>query len=204
MHNVQTSDGYILEIHRIPYGKKSGPASNKKVVFVMHGILQSSADWVITSEDKGLGYILADEGFDVWLGNARGTKYSRNHTTLNPDKSDFWKFSWHEIGSIDLPTQIDYILEHTGGSALHYVGYSQGTTSYFVMASSRPEYNKKIKVATLMAPIAYMGNMYSPIIRIAAQFQGFAEVASSDDLMTFRKFLKLFYFPDTFVTFWSE
>lgn len=174
-----TSDGYILALHRIPYGKKSGAADNKPVVLIMHGILQSSADWIITGEGNGLAYIMADKGFDVWLANARGTTYSRNHTTLNPDHTDFWKFSWHEIGNLDLPTNIDYILNVTDQKNLHYVGYSQGTTSYFVMTSTRPEYNAKIKVATLMAPIAYMTHAFSPILRLAATFEGAAEVRSS-------------------------
>lgn len=49
------------------------------------------------------GYALADVGFDVWMGNARGNRHSRAHTSFNPDGSredrrKFWSFSWHEIG----------------------------------------------------------------------------------------------------------
>lgn len=53
-----------------------------------------------------LGYALADAGFDVWMGNARGNVYSRAHTTYNPDgkrreRKKFWTFSWNEIGNFE-------------------------------------------------------------------------------------------------------
>jgi len=47
-HIVQTEDGYLLTLHRIP--------GNKKLpVLIQHGLLGSSADWVIPGKDKGLG-----------------------------------------------------------------------------------------------------------------------------------------------------
>lgn len=39
-----------------------------------------------------LGYQLADRGFDVWLGNARGNTYSRSHKNLSSDNEQFWNF----------------------------------------------------------------------------------------------------------------
>lgn len=54
-HRVQTADGYLLTMHRIPYGRLSGPAANKPVVFLQHGLLCSSADWVLAGPEKGLG-----------------------------------------------------------------------------------------------------------------------------------------------------
>ncbi|KRT82468.1 hydrolase, partial [Oryctes borbonicus] len=157
--------------HRIPSGKNNSDQTDKPVVFLMHGLLCSSADWVNIGPEKSLAYILADAGYDVWMGNARGNTWSRKHITYNPNRhSKFWKFSWHEIGTIDLPTMIDYVLEKTGKQQLFYVGHSQGTTSFFVMGSERPEYNEKIKLMVALAPIAYMSHMTNPFFQIVAIF----------------------------------
>ncbi|XP_050513850.1 lipase 3-like [Diabrotica virgifera virgifera] len=164
---LTTSDGYILNIFRIPYGK-SGKKLNK-VVYIQHGFLASSDDWVLMGSKRGLAYILADEGYDVWLGNCRGNFYSRNHTQWNPDKDpQFWQFSWHQIGTTDIPAMIDFIIEITGVTKLYHVGHSQGTTSFYVMASMRPEYNAKIAHHISLAPIAYMNHLFSPLVRALA------------------------------------
>jgi lysosomal acid lipase/cholesteryl ester hydrolase len=78
-----------------------------------------------------LGYVLSDEGFDVWLGNTRGSRYSLAHTFLNNNQKEFWDFSWHEVGYYDLPTMIDYILQTTQQKQLNYVGYSEVCKLYF-------------------------------------------------------------------------
>lgn len=40
-------------------------------------------------------FMLADLGYDVWLGNLRGNTYSVGHENhqLNPNKTSFWRFS---------------------------------------------------------------------------------------------------------------
>ncbi|XP_065074233.1 lipase 3-like [Ochlerotatus camptorhynchus] len=162
-HQVVTSDGYVLSLFRIP-GYRTTP------VFLQHGLLCSSADWVILGPGRSLAYLLADAGYDVWLGNARGNTNSRQHVTMDPKKAKFWDFSWHEIGLLDLPAMIDYVLEKTGQQSLHYAGHSQGTTSFFVMASLRPEYNGKIRSMHALAPVAFMGHLRSPFIRAFAPF----------------------------------
>lgn len=46
-------------------------------------------------------YLLADAGYDVWLGNPRGTKPSRRHVRLKPTgwwQKEFWSYSLHELG----------------------------------------------------------------------------------------------------------
>lgn len=84
------------------------------------------------------------------MGNARGNMFSQNHTTLNPNDGEFWKFSWHEIGYYDLPAMIDYALLMTNQTKLMYIGHSQGVTSAFVLLSTRTEYNDKISILHAM------------------------------------------------------
>jgi len=38
-------------------------------------------------------YLLHDYGFDVWMGNARGNTYSRNHVSLSPASAQFWRYT---------------------------------------------------------------------------------------------------------------
>ncbi|XP_062142725.1 LOW QUALITY PROTEIN: lipase 3 [Drosophila sulfurigaster albostrigata] len=163
-HFVETEDGYVLNMFRIPYSPKldnnaKDEEVQRPVVLIQHGLFSCSDCFLLNGPDNALAYNYADRGYDVWLGNARGNIYSRNNTKININHPNFWAFSWHEIGAYDLPAMIDYILELTGEKALHYVGHSQGCTTFFVMASFRPEYNAKIKTAHMLAPPIFMGNV---------------------------------------------
>lgn len=102
---------------------------------------------------------LANNGYDVWLGNTRGTEFSKKHQTLASNSAEFWDFSFHEIAKYDLPAIIDKILTNTNQSALHYVGNSQGTTIVIALLALRPKYNKTILTLHLMTPMVFLRNM---------------------------------------------
>lgn len=168
-HIVQTKDGFLLTLIRIPRGikDKEGSTTPRPAILLHHGLLGSASDWVLNFPEQSLGFVLADAGYDVWLGNARGNKYSRRHVKLSPTDSDFWKFSWHEIGVYDLPAAIDYIQEQTDQKKIFYVGHSMGTTIAFVLLSEKPEYNDKIEAMIALAPVANVTYMTSPIRAVA-------------------------------------
>lgn len=64
------------------------------MVFLQHGLFGSGENFV-TNGELSPAFILAKAGFDVWMGNSRGSKYSRRHATLDPDKDNqFWFYSW--------------------------------------------------------------------------------------------------------------
>ncbi|XP_043481797.1 uncharacterized protein LOC122510908 [Leptopilina heterotoma] len=154
-HHVITQDGYILEIQRIPGIKGESVRNGKPPVLIMHGLVMSSADWVVTGPNTSLAFLLVENGYDVWLGNNRGNTFGKNHTHFLETSYGFWDFSWHEFGIYDLPAMIDYILKETNTNDLNYICYSQGCTQFLVMGSLKPEYNKKIRFTAAMAPAAY-------------------------------------------------
>jgi len=55
IHEIETADGYLLEAHRIPYGLKCGPAEGKKVIWLQHGLISDSSNWVLNGVEKALG-----------------------------------------------------------------------------------------------------------------------------------------------------
>lgn len=74
---------------------------------------------------------------------------------------------------------IDYILNHTKQKKLYYIGHSRGTTAFFIMCSTRPEYNKKIQAMAALAPVAYMTHIPNPLFHILAYNIDFVKVSIS-------------------------
>lgn len=159
-HEVTTEDCYINQLYRIP--------GDGKVVFLQHGLLDSSDAWLIAGPDHGaLAFRLADLGYDVWLGNFRGNHYSRKHCNIDPNTNEYWQFTWDEMAKYDLPTSLNFVLEHTGAEKIFYVGHSMGSTTFMVMNSLDSSWADKVELATFFAPIAYVEHMSSPLRYLA-------------------------------------
>ncbi|XP_023246893.1 lipase 3-like isoform X2 [Copidosoma floridanum] len=155
-HTVTTKDGYKLRIHRIPGSPDKPKAPGKPVVYFQHGLFSSSDQWILMGPESDFSYMLADAGYDVWLGNIRGNTYSRSHVKLSPDyDGEFWNFSYHEMALLDVTAVIDYILLKTQQPSLIYVGHSMGGAISTILLSTKPEYNKKIKLAIGLAPAVF-------------------------------------------------
>ncbi|KAH8816862.1 Alpha/Beta hydrolase protein [Xylogone sp. PMI_703] len=160
-HIVQTNDGYLLGLHRLAWRKgeedqkvNNGPNSmRKRVVYLHHGLLMNSEVWVcLTEEQRALPFVLVEKGYDVWLGNNRGNKYSKKSIHHSPADIPFWDFSMDEFAFYDVPDSINYILETTSQPSLSYIGFSQGTAQAFAALSIHPKLNEKVNVFIALAP----------------------------------------------------
>lgn len=162
-----TDDGYVLTMHRIPHGKKKSSTLNRPVVFLQHGLLCSSSNWVTNLPSNSLAFVLADAGFDVWMGNVRGNTYSTAHIKYKTNESKYWEFSWDEMAKYDLPAMINHALFISGKKSLYYVGHSQGTMMAFAGLSMHKSLAKKVDVFFALAPVAKVAHTESPIRYLA-------------------------------------
>ena len=99
-HEVVTKDGYVLTMFRV-FKDSTSDTENKPVIFFQHG-LSDTADSMMINKELSPVYYLIQAGYDVWLGNNRGNKYSQRHLELDPWKdSKFWSYSFQEMGQYD-------------------------------------------------------------------------------------------------------
>jgi len=134
----------------------------------MHGVGDSGDTWVVNDEEDSVGLKLANEGYDVWIGNVRGTKYGLKHTTLHKKQKKFWKFSWQNMSQYDLPAGFEYINKETG-SNITYIGHSQGATIMLAALSDEiPGVLKYLKNVVLLSPVAFASHMESGVMKFMA------------------------------------
>eukprot|EP00232_Nephroselmis_pyriformis_P025336 CAMPEP_0182864026 /NCGR_PEP_ID=MMETSP0034_2-20130328/6957_1 /TAXON_ID=156128 /ORGANISM="Nephroselmis pyriformis, Strain CCMP717" /LENGTH=401 /DNA_ID=CAMNT_0024996273 /DNA_START=150 /DNA_END=1352 /DNA_ORIENTATION=+ len=97
---VCTSDGYILHMDRLPR-----PGA-RDVVYLQHGILDTSLGWVSNGVVGSQAFAAFDEGFDVWLGNMRGCPPQQHRNRIG---RKYWHFSLNELAMHDVPAFIHKI-----------------------------------------------------------------------------------------------
>ncbi|GAV56318.1 hypothetical protein ZYGR_0BB00950 [Zygosaccharomyces rouxii] len=161
-HLVRTEDDYILTLHRIP--PKAG-RFNGKVVYLHHGLLMCSDVWVCNiSRNNNLPFVLHDLGFDVWMGNNRGNKYSTAHLTRMPKSRKFWDFSIDEFAFFDVPNSVEFVLRRTKVPQVICIGFSQGSAQMFAAFSLSEELNRKVSQFIAISPAMTPRRLHNRIV----------------------------------------
>ncbi|EJD54162.1 alpha/beta-hydrolase [Auricularia subglabra TFB-10046 SS5] len=156
---ITTQDGFILKMHRIvnPRLQNDGNAKGGFPVLVLHGLFQSSGSFV-TSEERSLAFWLAEQGYQVYLGNNRAV-FNAGHASLSRSDPRFWDWTIRELALYDFPAMVDYALASSGHSKVALVAHSQGTAQAFLALSCgmRPDIGPKISLFVALAPAVFAG-----------------------------------------------
>ncbi|CAG9761043.1 unnamed protein product [Ceutorhynchus assimilis] len=109
--------------------------------------------------NKSFSFYFANLGYDIWLGNFRGTEFSRHKILQRSDKK-FWDFSYHENGLYDLSANFKYISAKTK-SKIFYIGHSMGGSAMAIYLSMKPEEAMEyVKHTTFLSGSFHMKNTH--------------------------------------------
>lgn len=113
-HTVTTEDGHILTLFRLagPIGNLPVHRTASQSVLIMPGMGMSADSWFVSPEfGEPMPIQLYEAGYDVWLGNNRGTTHSMHHVKYSheDDTEHYWDWSFAEMGTHDLPALLKLI-----------------------------------------------------------------------------------------------
>ncbi|XP_074029937.1 gastric triacylglycerol lipase isoform X2 [Leptinotarsa decemlineata] len=146
-HYLITEDGYEILVERAFLN-----ISKPTPIIIVHGMAMNAIGWV-NKENISLARLLGDLGYDIWMLNFRGTWYSKGHINLKSTDKDYWQFNLDDLGVHDVRSIVKLVYEKTNRQAI-YIGYSMGTTSFFIYSSSFPDETKNyLKGMVALAPV---------------------------------------------------
>ena len=169
--SVTTSDGYILTMMKMWNDSEEMQEKREEFemepIFLQHGLAMWGGSFFEFplpegSEDlRYTPYILADEGYVVYIGSGRGSIYSQQHETLDAteDAEEFWDFSYQDFDK-DVLAELAAMYEDAGDTKGYYFGYSEGTILFLAAMSEQEEaflqyVNKAVLLAACSIPVVF-------------------------------------------------
>ena len=107
---VHTDDGYTMQtIHLL--GGPDGPYEiTKNAMLWQHGMGGSAESYLwMLGNKKPMVVSFAERGFDVYMANNSGTKFSQQHDVYTIKDAEFWAKDWSGMGLYDLPANVKMI-----------------------------------------------------------------------------------------------
>lgn len=202
-HEVVANDGYITQLVRLVSPLVKRADLKKPPVMIHHGgnidmslYLASSSiqhhpekyprsveDGPITSSNRSLAFMLANNGYDVWLIGTRGSNLANQKFVKRPDDGqrtmadwnykeeglsqgqfkdqvkrldeNYYQYGLDDIAATELKRQVDKVREVTGSKEFSMYTYSLSTPTSATFLSRNPEYAKDCRVYVQMGPAIF-------------------------------------------------
>jgi len=159
-----TSDGYSLGLFRIPN-------PGRPAVLLQHGLMDTGSTWLLNDRTHSLAFILFDSGYDVFICNSRGNRYSLDGSQ-SYQLPPYWKFDWDHHALYDVPACVNKVVQVSKRSSITYIGHSQGSTIGFAAFSKIPALSQSVNLFIALAPVTYMSHQGSKLLGLLATLRG--------------------------------
>jgi pimeloyl-ACP methyl ester carboxylesterase len=128
-------------------------------------------DWVSQPKaSDSLPYMLSDAGYDVWLGNSRGNRFSAVNTNMSIDTPEFWDaVDLDNMAQKDVPSILSYVRRESKVPRVHWVGHSQGGGILVMALAKDPSLRDQLGTTVLLAPGVYMRHIHVPLLAFFAK-----------------------------------
>ncbi|XP_044761633.1 lipase member J-like [Coccinella septempunctata] len=154
-YQITTEDGYTISVEQMHKTIK-----RKTPIIIGPGIYMNSLAF-INRGNKSLAFFLANQGYQVWIINWRGTRFSRKHSYLSPTDRNYWNMGFHKMAVFDLKSVMEKVFEESKNKGI-YIGFSMGTTIGMIFNMKEQEVAERtLKGMIHMAPIAIMDDFKS-------------------------------------------
>jgi pimeloyl-ACP methyl ester carboxylesterase len=100
--------------------------------------------------------MLAKLGFDVWIGNNRGNRVSKDE---NNNDAEYWAYNFDHLVEYDQPAIIEGVLRETGKEKVIYLGHSQGSTQFLLGLGVHRELSCKIAAFIGLGTVVSLQNV---------------------------------------------
>ncbi len=176
MFKVTTEDSWELTLFRITHkiGEEQKLNQDYAPLLMQHSWMMDAESWMAAQPEdyKPVPLQLVDQGYDVWMANSRGTKYSLTNpkfpyaedprfiTQYVMENKRKYDYSWYDQGKYDLPAFLDKVYTTTERDVT-YVGYGEGTSQLLYSLTQNAETNigQYLEKAVLMAPCIYTSTL---------------------------------------------